>query len=73
MVQAVQKNFEEYNKKQVEKAILSRKVQAMIDRPTKNKFNEMVVLKLLTNSPVIIGDITNTHNIFGPQRSVIGG
>ena len=52
---------------------MDRKVQVMIGNPTEDKFKQMMSLKLLTNFPVILDNITNSRTILGPQKAVIQG
>ena len=73
MLETVRKNFEGYKKKQVENAILARKMQAMVAHPPDEKFKDMVSHKSLSNFRVRVYDITNAHAIFGPNRSRLKG
>ena len=60
MLKTVQKKFEGYTKRQVEKAILGRKAQAMVAHPPNEKFKQMVSHENFRNCNVKVEDITNT-------------
>ena len=59
MLGTVRKNFEGFTKKQVKKAILARKAQAMVAHPPDEKFKQMVSYESLRNCNVKVDDITN--------------
>ena len=61
MLETVRKNFEGYTKKQVENAILARKIQAMVAHTPDQKFKDMVSHKILSNCRVRVDDINNAH------------
>ena len=71
MVQTLRNYFEGYTKKQFEKDILDNTVQVIIGHPTEDNFKKILVQKILTNSPVILDYITNSHTLFGLQREVL--
>ena len=73
MIETDRNNFEGYTKKQVENAILARKMQAMVARTPEEKFKDMVRHKILSNCRIKVDDITNAHAIFGPNRSILKG
>ena len=73
MLETVRKNFEGYTKKQVERAILARKTQAMVPHPPDEKFKQMVNHESFKNCNVKVEDITNAHNLFGHNRSRLKG
>ena len=73
MVQTVQKNFLCSTKNQVEKDILNCKVQAIVVNPTEKRLKEMVISKLLKNSPIKVEDVTNAYTIFGPNLAGVQG
>ena len=53
----------------MERAILSQKVKAIIVHPTEVRFKHMVRSKLLNNFYIKVDNVTNTHNILGPDLS----
>ena len=48
-------------------------MQAVVAHPPDDKFKDMVSHKSLSNCRVRVDDITNTHSIFGPNRSRFKG
>ena len=48
-------------------------MQAMVAHPPEEKFKDMVSHKSLSNCLVRVYDITNSHAIFGPNRSRLKG
>ena len=73
LIETVRKNFEGYTKKQIEKAILAREVQAMTGHYPDKKFKRMVSSKSVKNCPVSVNDVTNARAIFGPNLDRLGG
>ena len=73
MVNTVRKNFEGFTRKQVEKAVLAREVQAMVAVPTEAEFKKMVSSKSLSDCPVTVDDVANARAIFGPDRAGLRG
>ena len=73
MIETVRKNFEGFTKRQVEEAILARKIQAMVAHPTNEVFKQMVSSKSLKNSKVTVEAISNARAIFGPNRPGLKG
>ena len=73
MLETVRENFEGYTKKQVEKAILARKAQAMVGHPPDEKFKQMVSHGNLSNCNVTVKDVTNARALFDPNRSRLKG
>ena len=51
LLQTVRKNFEGFTKKQAEKALLARNVQAMVGHPSDGEFNQMVSSPSMKNCP----------------------
>ena len=66
MIQNVINNYEGFTKKEVQKAILVCKFQAMIGNPYQKQFKKLVINKNLKNNIVTLADITNLNVIFGP-------
>ena len=73
MYQTITMNYKGYTKKEVEAAVLARKVQARVGHPSYYEFKNMVRDKLLENFPVKLEHITNVNNIFGPNVAGIRG
>ena len=73
MLKTVQKNFEGYTKKQVEKAILACKAQTMVAHPHDDEFKQMVSYENPRNCNIKDMDITNARIVFGPNRSRLKG
>lgn len=71
MVQSVQENFESFTRKEVERAIAARWVQAMAGYPSECVFKQEVSSKsnssLFRSCPVTLQDISNAHAIFRPS------
>ena len=66
MIQNVINNYEGFTKKEVQKAILVCKFQAMIGNPYQKQFKKLVINKNLKNNTVTLADITNVNVTFGP-------
>ena len=62
-----------FTKKQVEKAIAARDMQARLAHPTDEKFKQMVRSKSLDTCSVVADDITNARAIFGPNLPGLRG
>ena len=73
MLKTVRENFEGYTKKQVGKAILARKVQAMVEHPPDKKFKQMVSHGNLSNCNVTVEDVTTACALFGHNISRLKG
>jgi len=54
LLQTVRKNFEGFTKKQVEKALLARNVQAMVGHPSDGEFNQMVSFPSINTVPLTL-------------------
>ena len=64
MFETVQANFKGFTRKQVEKAILARRMQSMVAYPSDEAFKQLVNTKSLVNSGVTVQDVTNTRTLF---------
>jgi len=73
MLETVRKNMEGFTKRQLDKAVLARKAQAMVAHPPDEKFKQMVSRGSLKNCKVQIQDISNARSIFGHNRSRLKG
>ena len=59
--------------RKIEKAAISREVQAMIGHPIDRSFKEMVRHRNLSDFPVTIQDVYNALAIFGPDLAGVCG
>ena len=73
MLQTVRINYEGYMKKEIESAILARKVQARVGHPSDAELKKMVLEKLLENFPVKLEQITNANDTPVPNVAGIRG
>ena len=69
MIETVRNNFEGFTKEEILKAKLSRKTQSMLVDPPAVRFKEIVSAEGLRNFPVEVNDVTNSSDIFGPNRN----
>ena len=67
MLQSVRENMAGLTDREAKKAVLARKAQARLGTPTEADLIDMVSKVTLTNCPVTPVDISNTHNMFGPD------
>eukprot|EP00804_Cyclotella_cryptica_P018938 CCRYP_006456-RA/>CCRYP_006456-RA protein AED:0.43 eAED:0.42 QI:0/0/0/1/1/1/2/0/255 len=67
----VHTNYESFNCKEVDKAILACKAQGMMGSPSDDAFSAMV--STMPNCTISRQDITNAHAIFGPSRKGLRG
>ena len=56
--------FESCTKKQVQKASMYLKLQAMVGPPTQGRLKQMVSSKLLNDFPIKVEDVTGGHKKF---------
>jgi hypothetical protein len=61
LVNTVQGNFEGYTRHEIKKAQEARRLQGMIENPTKQEFVGMVREKLITNCPVTVQNVHNAN------------
>eukprot|EP00804_Cyclotella_cryptica_P025530 CCRYP_012008-RA/>CCRYP_012008-RA protein AED:0.36 eAED:0.36 QI:0/-1/0/1/-1/1/1/0/251 len=77
LVQSIRQNFEGYTREEVERAILSRKMQGREGHPSKAAFKREVSWtspsSLFNDSPITTKDITNSRKIFGPSTACMKG
>ena len=72
MVQTVREKYAGYTRREVERAIQARKLQARAGHPSEAVFKKEVSRKsessLFRDCPVTVTDISNAHAIFGPSK-----
>ena len=68
MIQTAREKFGMFTKKQVDKAIESRDMQARMAHPTDDKLKQLVRSRSLDNCSIVAGDVTNARTLFGPNR-----
>ena len=73
LVMMVQENFEGYTKKQVESAIKTCCLQAMLGHFSRKDFKVMVNANLIANCPVTPENISHTHQLFGENLAGLRG
>ena len=77
LVQTVCKNYEGFTRREVERAILARKLQARSGHPSKAVFKNKVSRKsessLFRDYPISSKDISNAKIIFGPSKPCVEG
>ena len=67
MIETVCKNFENFTKKEIEVAKLSRDIQSIIGHPPDKVFKQIVSDGTLKNCLVVPNDVSNAATIFGPN------
>jgi hypothetical protein len=74
-VQTVRGNMEMegFTKREVEEARKAREAQAMLGHPTDRDFLGMVRGNMISNCPVTVNTVKNSHQIFGPDLAGIRG
>jgi hypothetical protein len=73
LVQTVRGNYEGFTKQEVIKAREAREAQAMLGKPSEKDFQGLVSGNLIPNCPIVCGNISNAHIIFGPNLASICG
>ncbi|KAL7529447.1 hypothetical protein ACHAXR_002971 [Thalassiosira sp. AJA248-18] len=77
LVQTVCKNYEGFTKREVERAILARKLQARSGHPSETVFKREVSRtsesSLFRDCPISSKDISNANTIFGPSKPCLEG
>ncbi len=69
-IETVRHNYKGFTKRDVKKAVLARKAQAMVGSPSERHFAELVSENSI---PVTCSDLTNARAIFGPDLSGVQG
>ena len=67
MIETVRKNFENFTKKEIEAARLSRATQSMIGHPPDKVFKKIVSDGTLNNCLVVPNDVSNATAIVDPN------
>jgi hypothetical protein len=73
LVNTVDHNKFKYTKRDYSRAVLARKTQKMIGRPSTRSFISIVEKNLLPNCPVTRRDIAMAEDIFGPDLGSLKG
>jgi hypothetical protein len=73
LVNTVTDNQYKYSKKSYSQAVLSRKLQRIIGRPSTQEYIKILSSNLLPNRPVTPGDVITANNIFGPDIGSLKG
>ena len=73
LLNTVRDNFEGYTKRQIQKAIEARKLQAMLTYPTDEKLMEMVSESGFKNCDTTASDVKVSKAVFGPNRAAMRG
>jgi hypothetical protein len=73
MVNTVADNKANFTKSAYARAMLARKIQKMIGRPTTKEFHKIIGMNLLPNCPVTRKDILVAKKIFGPDVGSLEG
>jgi hypothetical protein len=73
LVNTVTDNQYKYSKKSYSQAVLARKLQRIIGRPSTQEYIKILTSNLLPNRPVTPGDVITTNNIFGPDIGSLKG
>jgi hypothetical protein len=73
LVNTVTDNQYKYSKKSYSQAVLARKLQRIIGRPSTQEYIKILSSNLLPNRPVTPGDVITTNNIFGPDIGSLKG
>ncbi len=72
-MQTVCGNYEGFTKQEVIKAREAREAQAMLGNPSKKDFQGLVRGNLISNCPIMRGNISNSRKSFGPDLASIHG
>jgi hypothetical protein len=67
LINTVTNNQYKYSNKDYSQALLARKIQRIIGRPSTRQYLAILNNNLLPNSPVTYHDIVAAENIFGPD------
>jgi hypothetical protein len=73
LVNTVTDNQYKYSKKSYSQAVLARKLQRIIGRPSTQEYIKILSSNLLPNRPVTPGDVITANNIFGPDIGSLKG
>ena len=74
MVETVRGNVEGFTKRELAKANLARKAQAVLASPSETEFMKMVSNNTgVKNIPIVPSDLTRARIIFGPDRPNVAG
>ena len=73
LVDTVDDNRSRYNNRDYSQAVLARKIQSLIGRPSTRTYKAIVDANLLPNCPVTRRDITAAEDIFGPDVGSLKG
>jgi hypothetical protein len=73
MINTVQENKNRYTQRDYSRAVLARKIQATIGRPSTRQFIDIVERNLLPNCPITRQDILTAEHIFGPDVGSLKG
>ena len=76
MIQTIHQNFEGFTGREVLQAKLSREVQSQIGHPPDEKFKQIIHAgkkQGLKNCPVNVKDVSNSLDIYGPNRPILRG
>ena len=73
LVNTVADNQTRYNKRDYSQAVLARKIQGLIGRPSTRQYMSIVDSNLLPNCPVNRKDINAAEDIFGPDIGNLKG
>jgi hypothetical protein len=73
MINTVEDNSTKYSQRDYSKAILARKIQKIIGRPSTKTFLSIVEKNLLPNCPVTRDDIIAAERILGPEVGSLKG
>ncbi|KAL7531143.1 hypothetical protein ACHAXR_008885 [Thalassiosira sp. AJA248-18] len=77
LVQTVRKNYEGFTRREVERAILARKLQARSGHPSeatfKREMSRTSKSSLFRDCPITKKDISNANVIFGPSKPCLEG
>jgi hypothetical protein len=73
LVNTVAENKANYSNIHYQKAVLARRIQKIIGRPSTSHFTDIVKRHLLPNCPVTVDDIRAAEDIFGPDVGALKG
>ena len=73
MINTVAGNRSKYTNRAYLRAVLARKIQHMIGRPSTREFIQIVEKHLLPNCPISRDDIMAAEKIFGPDTGILKG
>ena len=68
MLQTVDRRFKGFTKKQIDKALKAKRLQATLAHPTEKELKNMIIKGSTRNCDVQVQDVTNARDVFGKDQ-----